>query len=59
MLGSLAKFNLEIAGDCGLARLVVVVALLIVVLVGWELLCSGDGMCNCASNKLGFVNTLR
>ena len=59
MLGSLAKFNLEIARDFGLAPLVVVVAVVIVVVVGREVLRGGGGMCDCTPDKLGFVDALR
>ena len=58
MLGSLAKFSLEIARDSGLSALVVV-AVVIVVVVGRKILRGGGGMCDCTPDKLGFVDALR
>ena len=60
MLGSLAKFDLEIARDFGLAPLIAVVAVVVVVVVvAREVLGGGGCMGDSAPDKLGFLDTLR
>ena len=58
MLGSLAKFDLEITRDFGFAPLITVVAVVVVV-VPREVFGGGGSMGDSAPDKIGFVDSSR